>query len=176
MQQDLLTVEIIPGDGRVTLRLTGEIDLSTARLVREAALYAMHSHSPRLDIDMSGVAFMDSSGLEALLASRRRAELNGGHLRLIGLTHAVTRVIEVTGLNRLFEMDAVVMAMKNPINSARGEDGWTDIRPGSNRPLDRIARERARRDHDAIAARNLLGASDLLGNDPSSGKADIAPV
>jgi len=106
MHEELLTIETVPGDGRVTLHVTGEIDLFTARLLRETALCAMRHYSPTLDMDLSGVPFMDSTGLEVLLATRRRAELAGGRLRLISPTHAVIRVIEVTGLARLLEVDA----------------------------------------------------------------------
>jgi anti-sigma B factor antagonist len=106
MHEELLTIETVPGEGRVSLRVMGEIDLSTAPLLRETALRAMRHYSPTLDIDLSGVPFMDSTGLEVLLATRRRAELAGGRLRLISPTHAVTRVIQVTGLTRLLEIDA----------------------------------------------------------------------
>ncbi len=106
MHQDEVTIETVPGEGRVSLRVTGEIDLSTARLLRETALCALRHHSSTLDVDLSGVPFMDSSGLEALIATRRRAELHGGRLRLIAPTPAVMRVIEVTGLDRLFEIEA----------------------------------------------------------------------
>src|SRR5688572_29906439 len=95
---DLLTINVLPGNGCATLRLRGEIDLSTAPAVREAALSALQQSSTLLDIDLSGVTFMDSTGLEVLLATRRRAELLGGQLRLIDPCQAVLRVLEVTGV------------------------------------------------------------------------------
>jgi hypothetical protein len=49
------------------------------------------------EVDVSGVSFMDCAGLRALLATRRRAELRGGFIRLIATSAAVRRVIELTG-------------------------------------------------------------------------------
>jgi anti-anti-sigma factor len=97
-----LTTETVPGDGYVTLRVSGEIDLHTAQSVRDAALAALRQHGATLRIDLREVPFMDSTGLEVLLATRRRAQLEGGSLTLVGPTPAVRRVIEVTGLDKLF--------------------------------------------------------------------------
>jgi len=103
-REDQLSIQVLPDTGCVTLRLTGEIDLYTAPFVREAALRAIRHHDGRLHIDLSGVTFMDSTGLEVLLATRRRAELSGGTLRLIDPTQSVLRVLEVTGVDRLFHI------------------------------------------------------------------------
>ena len=104
MRQDQLTVEIACCAGRVTLRVTGEIDMSTAPSVHEAAICAIRLH-PTLDIDLSAVTFMDSSGLHVLLATKKRADIRGGSLRLLHPTPAVMRVLEVTGVDGLFEIE-----------------------------------------------------------------------
>jgi anti-sigma B factor antagonist len=101
-----LTTETVPGDGCVTVRVSGEIDLHTAPTLRDAALTALHQHGPILRLDLSDVPFMDSTGLEVLLATRRRAELEGGSLTLLGPSSAVRRVIEVTGLDKVFTIAA----------------------------------------------------------------------
>ncbi len=104
MRQEQLTIEVLPSEGSVTVRLAGEIDMDTAPDVREAALDAMRQHASRIQIDLSRVTFMDSTGLEVLLATRRRAELEGGQLHLVDPTHSVLRVLEVTGVDRLFDI------------------------------------------------------------------------
>jgi anti-sigma B factor antagonist len=103
-REEQLRIEVVPASGCVTLRLTGEIDLYTAPSVREAALRAISHHDGALHVDLSGVTFMDSTGLEVLLATRRRAELSGGSLQLIDPTPSVLRVLEVTGVDRLFQI------------------------------------------------------------------------
>jgi anti-sigma B factor antagonist len=97
-----LTTHIVPGADFVTLHVSGEIDLHTAPSLREAALAALRQHGTNLRVDLSDVTFMDSTGIEVLLATRRRAQLEGGSLTLCRLTPAVRRIIEVTGLDRLF--------------------------------------------------------------------------
>lgn len=104
MSEDLLTIDIIPNKGNVTLCLTGEIDMSSAESIRDTALSAMHRHGNTLHVDLSAVTFMDSTGLQALLALRRRVELAGGCLRLVAPTRIVMRIFDVTGVTPLFEI------------------------------------------------------------------------
>ena len=99
-----LTTMTVPGDGFVTLRVSGEIDLYTAPALRDAALEALRHHGTNLRVDLRDVTFMDSTGIEVLLATRRRAALEGGSLTLIRPTHAVRRIIEVTGLEKMFSI------------------------------------------------------------------------
>lgn len=105
MRQEQLAIEIVPDSSSVTLRLVGEIDMCTAESVRDAAFTAITQHHTDVHIDLSAVTFMDSTGLQVLLATRRRAELAGGHLQLVDPTRAVLRVLELTGVDHLFEIE-----------------------------------------------------------------------
>lgn len=97
-----LTTSTEPADDYVTLRVSGEVDLYTAPALRDDALAAIRLHGTNLRIDLADVSFMDSTGIEVLLATRRRAELEGGSLTLCSPTAAVRRIIEVTGLDKVF--------------------------------------------------------------------------
>jgi anti-sigma B factor antagonist len=101
-----LTIEIVPTSDCVTLKVGGEIDMNTAPHLREAALCATRQSSRPLHLDLEGVAFMDSTGIEVLLATRRRIELEGGRLKVLNPSRQVMRVLEVTGIDRLFEIEA----------------------------------------------------------------------
>jgi anti-anti-sigma factor len=81
----------------------GEIDPDTAGELTEAALTAMREIGPSLVLDLSGVTFMDSTGLKVLLAVKQRAQLAGGRLVLTGATRSVRRVVSITGLDDTFE-------------------------------------------------------------------------
>jgi anti-anti-sigma factor len=102
MGEEQVTIDVAPGSDCVTLRLTGEIDLSTAPLVRDAGLAATRQHPPSIRLDLSGVTFMDLSGLNALLVTRRRAVCDGVQVHLVGPGRNVVRVLEATGTDRLF--------------------------------------------------------------------------
>ncbi|ANZ43351.1 hypothetical protein BBK82_37620 [Lentzea guizhouensis] len=56
-----------------------------------------------LVIDVSGVTFCNSSGISALVRSRARAVEMTGSLRLTSPSPAVRRVLDLTGLARMFE-------------------------------------------------------------------------
>jgi anti-sigma B factor antagonist len=89
------------GDHTVLL-VAGEIDLYTAPKL-QSELTAALRHSPaRLIVDMSGVEFCDSTGINVLLAAHRTARERGGELQLAGPGSATRKVLQVTGLESVF--------------------------------------------------------------------------
>jgi anti-anti-sigma factor len=80
-------VELVVIDGRPTIR--GECDMAAAAEID--AWLATFGDEP-ISVDMSGVTFLDSSGLRALLNARRR---NAG-LRIVEASDAVVRVLAIT--------------------------------------------------------------------------------
>lgn len=70
--------------------LRGELDLLSVPAL-EAWLNGLQGE--RVDIDMSGVTFFDSSALRTFLNVRRR----NAHLRLVNASKAVVTVLEITG-------------------------------------------------------------------------------
>jgi anti-sigma B factor antagonist len=83
---------------------TGEIDLYTApRLQSElAAVIASAAPASRVVIDMSGVEFCDSTGMNVLLSCLRQARERGGELELAAPRPAVRKILSVTGLDAVF--------------------------------------------------------------------------
>ena len=103
-----------PQAGTVLLEVDGEIDTLTAPRLQaalDAAQDAAHSGVPDGDgggratvvVDLSGVTFLASSGLAALITGARRAAGTGARLHLVTATRAVTRPLQVTGADALFE-------------------------------------------------------------------------
>jgi anti-anti-sigma factor len=95
----LISVESLPS-GK-TLIVRGEVDLATAAQLRDAVLRHLSAASS-LRLDLSGVTFMDSSGLHVLIASQRRAALLGNPLVIARASPAVERLLQVTGTTALF--------------------------------------------------------------------------
>lgn len=106
-------------DGCAVLTVGGEVDLGTAGELSDAAIAAMQEISPRLVMDLTGVSFMDSTGLKVLLAVHKRAELAGGRLVLVNPTRSVAKVIAVTGLDQTFHVadsvDAAVATIEQSV-------------------------------------------------------------
>ncbi len=81
----------------------GEIDLYTVpRLQRELANVLATGEAVRLVIDLSGVDFCDSTGVNVLLAAHRQAREKGGDLELAAPRPAVRKILQVTGLETVF--------------------------------------------------------------------------
>ena len=89
-------VESVP-----VLHMNGEIDIYTAPSFKEAInelIAAGHAH---ILIDMTQVAFMDSSGFGTLLSASKPLRPIGGTICLVGCNEAITRMLEITRLNTL---------------------------------------------------------------------------
>jgi anti-sigma B factor antagonist len=88
---------------RTVMSVRGEIDLYTAPRLHEELTSALAGGAPvRLVVDMSGVDFCDSTGMNVLLAAHRKAREQGGDLELAGPRRTVRKVLQVTGLETVF--------------------------------------------------------------------------
>ena len=82
--------------------LSGEVDHHTASNVRKEIDTALFKHRPkRLLLDLSGVDFMDSSGLGLILGRAALCEEMGGAVTLLHPTSRVKRILAVAGISRL---------------------------------------------------------------------------
>jgi anti-sigma B factor antagonist len=100
-------IEYAPADpdGLVTATLTGELDLDRADDVRDSLALAATSPACRyLRVDASGLAFIDSYGLGALVSARNSAAAEGVTFTLFDPSPPVRKAIEVTGLADVFGM------------------------------------------------------------------------
>jgi anti-sigma B factor antagonist len=88
-------------DGRTLIfRLRGSFDIATAPSVR-AALTDASDEKRDVVVDLTGLEFLDSTGLGALIGAHRRATEGGGSLRLIASEGPILRLLNITGLIRV---------------------------------------------------------------------------
>jgi anti-sigma B factor antagonist len=85
--------------GYTVVSANGEIDLATAPGLREALVFAA-GYSDRIVVDLTGVDFLDSSGVQVLLEAEDRSNQGGESLSLVGPVPAVQRVLTITGLDQ----------------------------------------------------------------------------
>jgi anti-sigma B factor antagonist len=78
----------------VQLSCTGELDLGTAPALREASTRELSADAELIVLDLSGVTFMDSSGLHALIDASRALR---GRLRVV-LGPVAARVVNIAGI------------------------------------------------------------------------------
>lgn len=90
------------------LRVTGleELSASNAAQVRDEVRLALKPECRSVEIDLSRVEFIDSSGLGALIALHKTVRAQQGVLRLLRPAPGVVQLLELTRLHRLFEVVA----------------------------------------------------------------------
>lgn len=90
----------------LTVKISGEIDHHTARPLRQKIDEALYYYrSPKVALDLSDVAFMDSSGLGLILGRFTLARELGGELRVINPNESVSKVLELAGTGRLIKIE-----------------------------------------------------------------------
>ncbi|MBD8608708.1 STAS domain-containing protein [Aeromicrobium sp. CFBP 8757] len=98
----LSIVDRVSGDFHV-VELSGDIDVETARTLRAHIVDRFDESPVRLVIDLSDVAFMDSSGLGALVSGWQLTR-DAGRFRIAGANPIVRRVLSITGLEDVFAL------------------------------------------------------------------------
>lgn len=93
-----------PAADTAVLSVRGEIDSFTTPELEPALAELLDGPQQRLVIDLSGVSFLASSGLAALIRTAQRVEERGQRLALVVANRAVRRPLEVTGSDQLFEL------------------------------------------------------------------------
>jgi anti-sigma B factor antagonist len=93
-------------DGVTVVTVAGEIDLATSPQVRARLLDLLTEQQPPqvLVVALDGVSFLDSTGLNALIAVHRHANELGVQLRLASPARGPGRVLSITGLDNAFRI------------------------------------------------------------------------
>ena len=98
-----LNVHTRPGHQPI-IEVGGEIDVHSAAELRDQLLRVIRRHSPCVALDLDDVTFMDWAGVEVLLATRRRAGLEGGWVHVVRASPCVRRMLILAGLERAFAL------------------------------------------------------------------------
>ncbi|MHB8533111.1 MAG: STAS domain-containing protein [Solirubrobacteraceae bacterium] len=96
-----LAIEAHAAEGQATLSVHGEADLRTAPELERALQDAAELPVRRIVLDLAGLGFIDSSGLNVLCRTQRRAELRGQRLVLANVSAPARRLFSLTGFSPL---------------------------------------------------------------------------
>lgn len=119
----LLSVRIEHWNGLVRVRVAGEVDIATESLFQRAMAVAEAHAKAGIIVDLRDVAFMDSTGIAALLAARKRADEAGRGFVVRGVGKQVQRVFVVSGLHWLFEASNRSVEQADPASA----EGWEPV-------------------------------------------------
>lgn len=86
------------------MSVSGEVDLHTAPMLRERIHELTEQGTDRIVLDLSELSFMDSTGLGVLVAGLKRLKSRDGELVLAGMQDPVKKILQVTGLDKVFDM------------------------------------------------------------------------
>ena len=100
--------------GRATearVALIGDLDDAGGKTARRRLAREVDSGNVNLTIDLDRVGALESGGLAALIATLRRARDRGGDVRVQASQPHIRRVMELTGLSRVFRLGPADVAV-----------------------------------------------------------------
>lgn len=114
-----ITVQVTTAAGLTIVAACGEIDIASAPVLRAAIDTVVKNGSRQLIVDLGGVTFMDSTGLNLLIGVVR--ELGTGSLGVVASQPNVRRVFAVSGIDTVMPVfDSVDAAVEAASKMASG--------------------------------------------------------
>jgi anti-sigma B factor antagonist len=95
-----LRTQVSEISGWTVVTVYGEVDVATSPQFREQLIQLVSEGKVRLVLDLEGVDFLDSTGLGTVVSALKRARTHGGDLRLVCTEARITRLFEITGLDK----------------------------------------------------------------------------
>jgi anti-sigma B factor antagonist len=100
MNFDIKTEQV--DGGAYVIALAGEVDLYTAPEFKEQLLEVIEQGGKEVIVDFSDTTFIDSTTLGVLVGGVKRLRTNDGQLSLVCNDRNITKIFEITGLDRVF--------------------------------------------------------------------------
>lgn len=121
----LLTTSLrYPRPGTAVFAAAGEVDASTAPLLREQLEKVSSAEARHLVVDLSAVTFFCAAGVAALQAARVARD-EERHLVLVAKTRPVLRVLDICEVHypRYSDVDRALAACDGPVSPRRAPSG-----------------------------------------------------
>ena len=100
MNFDIKTEQL--SDDAYVISLAGEVDLYTAPEFKQQLLEVIGQGGKQVIVDFSNTTFIDSTTLGVLVGGVKRLRTNDGELSLVCSDRNITKIFEITGLNKVF--------------------------------------------------------------------------
>ncbi len=107
MELDLATRQ---ADDHTVVEVGGEVDVYTAPGLDEHLGSLVQAGQVHLVVDLSGVDFLDSTGLGVLVKALKRAREHDGSLDLVATEERILKVFRITGLDAVIPIHVSVDA------------------------------------------------------------------
>ncbi|AIE58755.1 anti-sigma factor antagonist [Bacillus methanolicus] len=103
-----MTIEVEDTDSLVEVKVGGEIDAYTAPKLREKLFPISEKDGVQMIVDLSGVTYMDSTGLGVFVGVFKKVRSNNGKFKLIGLSSRLERLFKITGLADIIDINSKI--------------------------------------------------------------------
>ena len=100
-----MEISVKESGSSLVIRPTGDIDLYSSPKVRQAILECVkNADIDKIAVDMSGVGYIDSSGVASLIEGLQLSNKQKKHFVIFGLTQRARAVIELARLDKVFKI------------------------------------------------------------------------
>ncbi|MCD4751275.1 MAG: STAS domain-containing protein [Thermoanaerobaculales bacterium] len=99
-----LNIERKVSSDETVISVAGDVDLYTSPELRKAVLEAVPGAAGRVAVDLSGVNYIDSSGIATLVEGLRSAHKHDKAFVLVTPSPPVMQVLELSKLDNVFEV------------------------------------------------------------------------
>lgn len=103
-----IAMDVQENDSLVTVKVNGEIDAFTAPQLREMIFPLSEKDGVKIVVDLSGVSYMDSTGLGVFVGVFKNVRAREGNFQIIGLSERLKRLFEITGLADIIDIDSKI--------------------------------------------------------------------
>jgi anti-sigma B factor antagonist len=98
-----MTVDMLSAGPESMMRVSGSLVVDTSPQLRAFLLQAVERRiGPAIVIDLSGVSYLDTSGIATLLEAARVARAHAVRLRVVGVDGEPKMLAQVTEMDRIF--------------------------------------------------------------------------
>jgi anti-sigma B factor antagonist len=104
MNFDLKTEQL--SNDAFVISLAGEVDLYTAPEFKQQLLEVISQGARQVVVDLTSTTFIDSTTLGVLVGGVKRLRESDGQLALVCDDRNITKIFEITGLDRVFPIYA----------------------------------------------------------------------
>ncbi|MEV6276872.1 STAS domain-containing protein [Nocardia sp. NPDC051832] len=111
-----MTTAVTVHGGATVLTVAGEVDLATAPALETAIEGVLADKAPALIIDLTGVSFLASAGMAALVAAHQRAG-DATTIAVVADGPATSRQLKMTSLDQVFALYSTLEAALAAVQS-----------------------------------------------------------
>jgi anti-sigma B factor antagonist len=119
MNFDIKTDQL--ADDSYVISLAGEVDLYTAPEFKQQLLEVIAQGAKSVIVDFTDTTFIDSTTLGVLVGGVKRLRTAGGQLALVCSDRNITKIFEITGLDRVFTIYSTRVEAVDQVTTASGQ-------------------------------------------------------